>query len=919
MKKERKARGKNPLTSPARGRRGGKKVAARPVRPAREVGAYADYEGLCLLCTQPGHRAVDCTTGPVCLRCGETGHMARECSLPRPPRPSTPPDGEEPARKRMSGEGRYHRVGESPNDLRARAPEGRQAAVEPRGRHREVAPDPRAASSERRVTAPRRGAPAPPRARQGAAFARRVVPAAVVARTVAPVPTLVARELPAGDDRVVAPVLPAVRRGTDAARPRRSADEQVAPLGLRRPAFGGELARRPARASCVLPRTPEMDEAEEALAKALLAVIVGVRRTVTAEEVAMALEDVHGLAPGSFSVHCHRPEDFLLYFASQVDRDRVLGDGVLASPYFRLLLRPWSRRTHAASGGLCVHTELEIEGVPANAWSLATAEAVLAPTAWVERLHPLTRTRADMGVLRLTAWCLDPAAIPREVDLHVVEPDDPPSLADMAAPSQAVVPPHINTLVYPLLVHVTKTVDFRRSTPSNAAAGGADDGRASAWPAVRQFQYTRGVPDVLPSSGGGGGAAPSAGHGGGGGGSRTLTSGVVVGAPDQDAPRQAAKRKKGRGGRKVRALRAKAALAAQSAAMEDRRDDVGGAADSALTLDADRGEPLEEQDPVQSDALTAVMEEDRAGRVGEAGRELEGAVHLGTELRVGSVVVIPAASASQKELTSVQSPAAPVPGSVLEKTTGVPASPMLGSPSLGPGQAEGPLLLTRPACQLGQAQVGSVVVAEGGLGQAQERDRLAATDAREPPSLGGSTLTLDDHHDADATSPVLQLVTAVTAAASMEAHHPGEDNADDDRVDEEIVVDSPPARVTRDVAPPGASPTSRSDALLQTPAVRRRLVELNFQPRRSSRIAGQPGGLSAEMKAVRNLMRKLGLLQGDEAPSEAALEAYHKMYELPLTDDMIEAIAEFYGWSLSTIRGCSPPLLGMSGGRLIEA
>ncbi|KAK1603513.1 hypothetical protein QYE76_008297 [Lolium multiflorum] len=112
---------------------------------------------------------------------------------------------------------------------------------------------------------------------------------------------------------------------------------------------------------------------------------------------------------------------------------------------------------------------------------------------------------------------------------------------------------------------------------------------------------------------------------------------------------------------------------------------------------------------------------------------------------------------------------------------------------------------------------------------------------------------------------------------------------------------------------------SRSDALLQTPAVRRRLVELNFQPRRSSRIAKQPGGMNTEMKAVRNLMRKLGLLSGDEAPSTAALEAYHKMYELPLTDDMIEAIAEFYGWTLSTIRGCSPPMLGMSGGRLVEA
>jgi cellular nucleic acid-binding protein len=64
----------------ARGRRGGKKVAARP---GRDVGTYAEFDSLCLLCTQPGHRATDCTTGPVCLRCGEAGHMARECSLPR--------------------------------------------------------------------------------------------------------------------------------------------------------------------------------------------------------------------------------------------------------------------------------------------------------------------------------------------------------------------------------------------------------------------------------------------------------------------------------------------------------------------------------------------------------------------------------------------------------------------------------------------------------------------------------------------------------------------------------------------------------------------------------------------------------------------------------------------------------------------
>jgi hypothetical protein len=214
----------------------------------------------------------------------------------------------------------------------------------------------------------------------------------------------------------------------------------------------------------------------------------------------------------------------------------------------------------------------------------------------------------------------------------------------------------------------------------------------------------------------------------------------------------------------------------------------------------------------------------------------------------------------------------------------------------------------------------------------------------------------------DSTVLRLAVVAKAEVAASMEAHNDEANDFDEEQVDEDTVVDTPLAHGERDaglVSPPSfVSPTvcrfashqwcfkdrgspppprtspiarprtlgefltaakSRSDALLQTPAVRRRLAELNFQPRRSSRIAGQPGGLNAEMRAVRNLMRKLGLLKGDEAPSEAALEAYHKMYELPLTDDMIEAIAEFYGWSLSTIRGCSPPLLGMTGGRLIEA
>ncbi|KAK1648165.1 hypothetical protein QYE76_065970 [Lolium multiflorum] len=577
----------------ARGRRGGKKVT-RAAHPERDAGAYADFDGLCLLCTQPGHRAADCITGPVCLRCGEVGHMARECSLPRPPRPASPPGGDEPARKRLNDDGRGRRMGEGAVAVRARAPEGRQAAGM---RHREVAPAPRDVGGERRVVrrvdaagrsdaGPRRGAAprqdgAPPRMNREAAYGRREGQGADVVRTVAPVPVRAVRAAPGSADRAIDPVLPAARRVVEEGRPRRSAEEQVIPLGLRAPAVGGELARRPTRAVCILPHTPEMDEAEEALSKALLAVIVGVRRTVSTEEVAMALEDVHGLAPGSFSVHCHRPEDFLIFFAVREDRDRVLGDGVLTSPFFRLLLRPWSRRTHAASGGLCVHTELEVEGIPANAWTLATAEAILASAVWVERLHPLTRSRRST----FTSW--NPMI---------------PSLADMAAPSLAIVPSHVNTLVYPVLVHVTSTVDFRRATPGGAAAAGGDGGRTDAWPTRRQYQYTRGMPDVLPGSGGDGGAAPSSSQAGGSGGrsTRTLTSGAVVADLDH-ATRQGKRRR--RGGRKIRALRAKALAAAQSADKAVQSADkavAGEAAERAAPSNTAGSVPLVDQGAVKS-------------------------------------------------------------------------------------------------------------------------------------------------------------------------------------------------------------------------------------------------------------------------------------------------------------------------------
>ncbi|KAK1602050.1 hypothetical protein QYE76_027208 [Lolium multiflorum] len=124
----------------ARGHRGGKKVAARAAlqgregapfaegtsraaRQDREGRPFAEFQGLCLLCAQPGHRAGDCTIGPVCLRCGEVGHISRECPQLRPPRPRSPMDVDvEPSRKRVYDDGRGRRADVGASGHRAHAP-----------------------------------------------------------------------------------------------------------------------------------------------------------------------------------------------------------------------------------------------------------------------------------------------------------------------------------------------------------------------------------------------------------------------------------------------------------------------------------------------------------------------------------------------------------------------------------------------------------------------------------------------------------------------------------------------------------------------------------------------------------------------------------------------------------------------------
>lgn len=150
----------------------------------------------------------------------------------------------------------------------------------------------------------------------------------------------------------MAPVPVLLRRPTT--RPsRRDSDTRVTPLLPARPvAPGGELILRPARAVRVFARTPKVDAAEDDLQRAILAAIAGTNTLVSTADVAEALCSISDISSEEFSVHGHMPEKFLIFFADRAARNRVLLDGSVQTPSFRLVLSPWSRRAHSSAGGL---------------------------------------------------------------------------------------------------------------------------------------------------------------------------------------------------------------------------------------------------------------------------------------------------------------------------------------------------------------------------------------------------------------------------------------------------------------------------------------------------------------------------------------------------------------------------------------
>lgn len=142
----------------------------------------------------------------------------------------------------------------------------------------------------------------------------------------------------------------------------------------------------------ILSPSVEMEEAKVVLRCAMVVSITGARPAVTSGDVEEVLYSSLSLQHSDFPIHVHHPEDFLVILSTRELMDRLAGDHFINGPGFTMSLRPWNKLAHAIVDSLDHSVQLELRGIPAQAWHPSTAEHLLGNSCWIERLHPSTRS-----------------------------------------------------------------------------------------------------------------------------------------------------------------------------------------------------------------------------------------------------------------------------------------------------------------------------------------------------------------------------------------------------------------------------------------------------------------------------------------------------------------------------------------------
>lgn len=218
---------------------------------------------------------------------------------------------------------------------------------------------------------------------------------------------------------------------------------------------------------CVIDWSGQLARAEADLRLAVLVTVISSNPVDLATAMA-AVNEAFNL-DGNTSVlrRSHMENVFILFVADEATVSSLIHAGPTTGPgEIRLLCRRWSRQAFAEGDSLPALVDVTFRGVPAHAWEMGTAEALLSPYGWPQTLHPETRDREDYSMFRVTAWCFNPRSVPRSRVLHVVEP----SVGEILAP------PGKLTLRYPVSISVDEAVHPVSGEADVVMEEGRDDG-----------------------------------------------------------------------------------------------------------------------------------------------------------------------------------------------------------------------------------------------------------------------------------------------------------------------------------------------------------------------------------------------------------------------------------------------------------
>lgn len=128
----------------------------------------------------------------------------------------------------------------------------------------------------------------------------------------------------------------------------------------------------------MIPRTDQINVAEEALSSlALVALVGGNRPPLTPAMVREQLQSFYLIDANVFTVSRQAPEDFLVRFYSRDDLEAVVDAPVPVGTPFYLLWRRWRCQSVGSPGQLKYKVVVGLKGMPAHIWGIDAAERIL--------------------------------------------------------------------------------------------------------------------------------------------------------------------------------------------------------------------------------------------------------------------------------------------------------------------------------------------------------------------------------------------------------------------------------------------------------------------------------------------------------------------------------------------------------------